>query len=214
MAEVLETLETLTRGMSSGQDETGSREGQARDGEPGEYTKLTHQFETWTGWVQDIWSMRDANSGSPSSPGSPMTLEDFTRDSRRNESIPKRSGVRDEEHFVYRPIESLGDAFKASLRSIGTTLDRLEAKVNEATNDGADLPPIVEPQSSEDDKDNESKKVSGVRAEAHPTPRRVVDMVNGMIKSMKEELQLMREVEFEVCQGEREWVSRRLEGLD
>jgi len=88
------------------------------------------------------------------------------------------------------PIDPLGDALKSSLRSLTTTLHSLSLKLSE-------LPPFL----------------PNTNGATTSTPAHLLRLTCELVGQMQEELQLIREIEFEVVIGEEAWMRQRLSTL-
>lgn len=137
--------------------------------EQGPYAHLIEAFTHWTEWVSEIWRAREHEDSL-----SPVPIQIST-------TLPN----------TITPIDPLGDALKASLRSLTTTLSSLARKLSE-------IPPFP---------------TSPTTTTTLSTPAHLLALARELISLMQEELQLIREIEFEVVVGEEAWMKRRLGAL-
>lgn len=181
-ADVLRELSVLTAANSSPH-----KAAAPGDIEPGAYTKLATQFKTWATWVQQVWTQREHDRELRGSTPSPHSSRPVTRDgsSRATDIV--------ETEFV--PLEGLGDAVKTSMRTLSNTLNRLAMRLEELQESSIPLVPDA-----------------GLHADEAetPTPRVLLELACAFVKGMTEELQIMKEIDFEVVVGERAWMDERV----
>lgn len=209
LSTVLGELCELTRGDDawSGCEEARSQgwwiEQQDQDLEnAGEYTRTVRAFEAWVNWVETVWAARDqirgvGDDGAVSPPITPAP--------RRQHSTNDHDESSDEvQATADAQLQGLGDGVKTSVRSMGTTLDRLSMRLEELRDPEIPIPLPPEPGS-------EGADEPGVGP--IPTPRKLVDSAWTLVQGMREELQIMREVEFEVTIGEKAWTEQRVKAI-
>jgi len=94
-------------------------------------------------------------------------------------------------------IEALGDGVKAEMRRLGDALAHISLRLE-------DLRAVKM-------SDDGARKGDG--GEEESTPAALLDMTWHLTRNMVEELQVMREVEFEVVAGEKAWTENRINGI-
>ena len=169
----------------------------------GPYAILVADFTAWTTWVQAIWRARDKESdGDGGGDGSD------TSTASKLPSTPSPAGSNPLlNSTTIMPIDPLGDAPKASLRSLTHIINALLLRLN-------DLPAF--PASTPNPKPTTSTiKSSPTHAAISarpilPTPVHLLTLSLALLTGMQEELQLMREIEFEIVVGEEAWTRQRL----
>jgi len=151
----------------------------------GSYAHLIEAFTHWTNWVSEIWTARERqDSISLPSPSPPTIAYPATPT-----PIPSITTTTPTSATI-TAIDPLGDALKSSLRSLTTTLHALSLKLGE-------LPPFPV-----------AKNNTTISTPAH-----LLHLTRTLVSQMREELQLIREIEFEVVIGEEAWMKQRLSSL-
>lgn len=152
----------------------------------GSYAHLIASFTSWTSWVKEIWAARAAAAASSIHLQAPHTT---TPTPTPNKSpSPTAASI--------TPIDALGDSLKSSLRTLITSVNSLLLRLDE-------LPPF--PASSSSSEEEEIAATSS-------TPSRMLSATRALVQGMKEELQLVREIEYEVVAGEEGWM--RMRGME
>ena len=207
---VLGELCDLTRGDAAwlGCDEARARgwSVDVEDTDPGalgEYTRCVRQFEGWVEWVESVWAARDKtrgidDDGEASPPITPVA--------RRQSNVQETAFLNDVQQHADTHLEGLGDSIKGSLRGMGTTLDRLSARLEELKD--PEIPVPLAPESGVEGGDE-----AGVGVGPVPTPKILVEVAWKLVQGMREELQVMREIEFEVTVGEKTWMEQRVKAI-
>lgn len=164
--------------------------------EEGRWSKLVGQFEAWTEWVRGVWAVRDEECADSDEEG-------------RGKGVAEKGKGKG----GFTKIEGLGDGVKAEMKALGQVLERMAMKLEDVR-----TPPIalledvvtgegevggVEVDGSCDERSRKSAPVT-------PTPRLLCDFASQFVYGMREELQAMREAEFEVVVGEKAWVDQRV----
>jgi len=93
-------------------------------------------------------------------------------------------------------IEALGDGVKAEMRRLGDALAQMSSRLE-------DLRAVKMSEGTRD----------GDGGEEECTPAALMDMTWHLTRGMVEELQLMREIEFEVVAGEKAWTENVIRGI-
>ena len=156
----------------------------------GQYAILIADFTAWTTWVQAIWRARDKAS------------DEYGSDTTASIDIPTTPSPAGSNPLLntpdttVTPIDPLGDAPKASLRSLTHTINALLLRLN-------DLPAFQA--STQNHTPTTSTSLSST-----PTPIHLLTLSHALLTGMQEELQLMREIEFEIVVGEEAWTRQRL----
>lgn len=187
----------------------------------GPYTTVVTSFERWTDWVRQVWEMRDAQSGSVGLHGG--------GDSDDNDDNDTRLGDTEAQHSFgdtgsagagtsFTQIEGLGDGVKASMRALATTLNSLSIRLEELTEPQVRTgSPSKRAPKSRGTPVSEATSASSASttstSTSTPTPTHLLRVATAFVAGMVEELQVMREVEFEVVVGEQAWVQERLRGI-
>jgi len=151
------------------------------DGRHSSSSKMTEDFPsfiitfaTWLMEVQHIWAERNE--------ATVETKPDFDR---------------------FRTVDSLGDAFKASLRNLTAQAAQLTTRLD-------DLRSTDRTRSPERLRPAQQRPImvieEGVDEEANIML--LTKLVFQLVEGMQEELQIIREIEFEVMEGERAWLTR------
>lgn len=149
----------------------------------GSYAHLIEAFTHWTKWVSEIWRDRERQD--------PLSLCSPSPPSTAYPTTPTPiSTITNPTSATITAIDPLGDALKSSLRSLTTTLHALSLKLNE-------LPPFPT-----------TKNKTTIS-----TPDHLLCLTRTLVSQMQEELQLIREIEFEVVIGEEAWMKQRLSTL-
>jgi len=165
----------------------------------GSYAILVADFTAWTTWVQAIWrardnSLNDSHEGNdiPNSPDMIMT--------------PSPAGsnpLLNTPETTITPIDPLGDAPKASLRSLTHTINALLLRLNDLPAFPSSTPPKPTPTTP-------APRPTSASTPTRPTPIHLLALSLALLTGMQEELQLMREIEFEIVVGEEAWTRQRL----
>lgn len=197
LGDVLGEVYELT--VPEGQD--GGGDGGTRMQEEGRFTKLARLFGEWMDWVQGIWAERDRFDGSDSDgDGIGQTAPSGDTDS------------------TFTPIDGLGDSVKAEIRALQNTLERMSARLEDVRNPPipflTDVSPINRDMAQQLLPEQQSQADRGPSdGQGAPTPRILADLAWALVSGMKEELQAMREVDFEVVIGEKAWTEGRVRAL-
>lgn len=203
------------------------REGVDEDAEqrtPGAFTRVAHEFGAWQHFVQSVWASRDrqADEAADTPPLSPSAGE-----SKPNQ-LPAGYETNDDDidpdnnNNTIQRIPGLGDNVKSTLRSMSATLDRLSARLGELRNPPIPSLPVPLPipssplnQAQPHVPNDASSQHKTPTSSVQPTPRQLIDLSHTLVEGMREEVQAMREAEFEVVIGEKAWMElavRRLGG--
>lgn len=174
----------------------------------GLFMTLTTQFEAWMNLVQETWTSRDLLQES-SSMTSQLPVAQH-RASMHDSYDQVRVGSR-----VVQQIPGLGDGVKLQMRTLSTALDRLVLQLSDLRD-----PPvpshILEDSkafSQLDESEQGSIACSRPRNAAASTPHELVEIVWKLVQGMREEIQAMREAEFEVIVGEEAWMNQSMRRL-
>lgn len=97
-------------------------------------------------------------------------------------------------------IKTIGDHFKASLRHLNSKVQQLAIRLDEIRNPGCTRSP-ERPQTSRSPLKDEVDERSNIAV--------LTTLAFRLVEGMQEELQMMREIEFEVMEGERAWLAAR-----
>ena len=163
--------------------------------EMGEYTRLVRQFDAWVAWVEEVWLARDRIRGVDDDVDSPISSP-----VRRPSSYGAKDIREDLAELATTQLEGLGDCTKSSLKALGKIVGRSVTRLEELRE-----PEIPVPMVGLDQVTDEEPGVGPV-----PTPKIIVDLAWKLATGMKEELQVIREIEFEVIIGEKAWREQRL----
>lgn len=202
----------------------------------GEFLRLSRQFAAWSTFVQSVWAARDfrapprpTSSGSDNSPPWTPSTADFaparrgrrlSRDERAADAAEAEADEEALDALAAQPIPGLGDTFKTSLRIVGAQVERLGARLDELRNPAIPLvtaplpgtsPAAAAAETAATDEELDAARADAA-ADAIPTPRYVADMLGALVAGMRDEMQIMREAEFEVAIGERAWAESRVRG--
>lgn len=206
------------------------------EGEYGSYTRLVAQFRRWTEWVSDIWAERDSVlrpvvesrgvQDSPTSPSTMMVREEIVQ--RQAETRPA-AGQDGQSEYRFTQIEGLSDGFKASARSLSNTLNGLAMRLDELRT--PPIPTSFEPGSprmgrklassvvktaspvvprTPPDPYAEPRPQKPCLAEDKNTPAHVLQQTTALVRGMVEELQLFKEIEYEILVGEEAFVREQI----
>lgn len=186
---VLEELMGLTSPGDSGME---ALEGDEEGDEGGAYSKVIKDFTQWIDWVEGIWSSRDAAASLSTDSALRVAAADDERRaaSSLHEAHPSQHQI--------TPIDGLGDAAKSSLRALTTLLHSLSIRLEEVRQNPF---PLL------------TKTTEDPERMDTTTPKQIVDSTLVMVGNMLEELQVMREIEFEVVVGEKAWMEAGLRRL-
>ncbi|KAI9655483.1 MAG: hypothetical protein M1831_004900 [Alyxoria varia] len=152
----------------------------------GRYARLIQQFERWSDWVSTVWAQRD---------------EDTTSD------VATATGGMDETFRRLTRIEPPGDAMKAEIKDLTAVVERLHSRLDDLSSPY--VPVIGELEKfwgEEGDEDGNVAAKDGKEDVAVPTARRLIVLAGTLIAGMREELQVIREVIYEIEVGEREYM--------
>jgi len=136
-------------------------------------------FATWLMEVQHIWAERDEATLD--------TTQDFDR---------------------FRTVDSLGDEFKASLRNLTANVVQLSTRLEDLR--GTDRTRSPERFRHAQQKPIPAREDPAREEEADEEANILLltKLVFQLVEGMREELQIIREIEFEVMEGERAWLTR------
>jgi len=165
----------------------------------GQYAILIADFTAWTTWVQAIWRARDKDlddDGCDTTASPDMATTPSPAGSAPLLNTPDSSTI--------TPIDPLGDAPKASLRSLTHTINALLLRLNDLPAFPASHPPTLKSITPA------SPSNSPPAPPTPPTPIHLLALSLTLLIGMQEELQLMREIEFEIVVGEEAWTRQRL----
>ncbi|KAI9711157.1 MAG: hypothetical protein M1828_001943 [Chrysothrix sp. TS-e1954] len=226
LCEIAGEVGALTAEEGSLQQDQGIERHGIEEAEVGLYTSVIRRCELWMLFVLEIWDSRDREA-SPNS-NQPPVLDAPTTQHREHE-------------HEHTPIEPLGPALKSDIKSLTTTLARLSTRMADLTTPSP--PSIPQPpasstltpaehkhhaqQSEQEAQREQSEQASQQWQEPHqtqnqnqtqaeeeePTPKRLTTLFATSLAQMQEQLQVMREVEFEVLVGEKAWVASRVREL-
>jgi len=103
----------------------------------------------------------------------------------------------------FRTVDSLGDEFKASLRNLTANVVQLSTRLE-------DLRGTDRTRSPERFRHAQQKPIPAREEEADEEANILLltKLVVQLVEGMREELQIIREIEFEVMEGERAWLTR------
>lgn len=204
LAEVVVALMASTAPQGSEDSVEPSEKNGAPGGEvaadEGAYSKLLEQFSTWIAWVQEVWDARQEPRTRLNEATGYLTTQNFTE--TLSISTTGGPGI-----SPYTPIDALGDTPKAALRSLSQHLTILAGRLEEAR--GLPFQPINSPPVSSSHTPRTTD--SAAQPPTQPsmsTPELVWNLTNELLDGMREELQLMREIECEVMLGEEAWLER------
>ena len=188
-----EGVAELGPGLWIGEDEHSEDDAEAPTSPPpppgtqtGRYARLIQQFERWSDWVSAVWAQRD---------------EDTTSD------VATATGGMDEAFRRITRIEAPGDAMKAEIKDLTAVVERLHARLEDLSS--PHVPVIGELEKfwgAEADEDGHVAAGKGKEAVAVPTARRLIVLAVNLVAGMREELQVIREVTYEIEVGEREYM--------
>lgn len=102
-------------------------------------------------------------------------------------------------------IDALGDGVKAEMRRLGDALAHISSRLEDLR--AGEMADAGAGASCTRREDGENMEEEG------STPAALVDTAWRFTRGMVEELQLMREVEFEVVEGEKAWMGSRIKGI-
>ena len=168
----------------------------------GEYTRLVRAYEGWVTWVEEVWAARDKIRDVEKHTIESPPLTPVKQTVRQPEEVDEET-----ERLADTELEGIGDAFKGTLRSLGTIVDRIIMRLEELRDPEI---PIPRKTSKEGEEAPAMPAPDDPVVGPVPTPKVLVDITWNLTTGMREELQLMREIEFEVTIGEKAWKEQKV----
>lgn len=149
--------------------------------EEGHYSLIVSAFSTWVAWVSEVWGERDVVRFT--STEAPLEMQE-----------PPTSAM--------LPIEGLGDGMKIEIKGLLQRVDGIAVRL-----EGLGIKSVTGGRGSS----GSPLKGLGLDMEwERSTPAVLVGLARDLVKEMQEELQVMREIEFEVVVGEKAWLEEQI----
>lgn len=153
--------------------------------ENGRYARVVQGFEAWVAWVTETWAERDAQN-----------IDEESGD--MHDSVDQNS---DRPAQGITPIAGLGDGMKAEIKALLNLANTMASRLEELQRSA--MPGF----------DDSRKSESATPPNTLPAPAVLLSHASSFVDGMQEELQMMREMDFEVEVGEKMWMEERVRRL-